>query len=291
MKNVNRRTTLMQLQVSLPVKIVSTFAIMAILILIVYFFKIPNPNMILIAGLVLCSALFGFGGGITAGIIMFFYTLYFFSTDNDFIHFTSQNTQKVIVSLAGILADLLLVCFLKRAEVKAFVEVDELTEKLHKENERLQSISLTDALTGIQNRMALRQGYDSYQNNEVTVIMLDIDKFKMINDTYGHEEGDRVLRETGILLADAFGRDNCYRYGGDEFLIICPRLSDDELEGKLELINETSPVIKADDSDASVEFSYGLAHGPVVDNTSLRTLFSMADERMYDVKNGKSKTE
>ena len=94
-----RKNTLMQLQVSLPKKILITTAIMAALILFVFYGNVPNPNMILIAGLVLCSALFGYGGGITAAVIMFGYTLFFFSTDHSFTHFTPQNMQKVIVSL------------------------------------------------------------------------------------------------------------------------------------------------------------------------------------------------
>jgi ABC-type polysaccharide/polyol phosphate export permease len=67
------KATLMQLQVGLPVKILASVAIMTVLIVFVYYFNIPNPNMILIAGLVLCSAMFGFGGGIVAAVIMFFY--------------------------------------------------------------------------------------------------------------------------------------------------------------------------------------------------------------------------
>ena len=73
-----------------------------------------------IVGLVLCSALFGFGGGIAASVIMLFYTLFFFSTDHSFIHFTAENLQKVGVTLVDVTADMLLVCFLKRAEVQAF---------------------------------------------------------------------------------------------------------------------------------------------------------------------------
>ena len=93
-KMASRKTALMQLQVSLPIKIVSSVLIMFALILFVYFFSIPNPNMILIAGMVLCSALFGFGGGGIAALIMLGYTLFFFSTDHSFVHFTTQNIQK-----------------------------------------------------------------------------------------------------------------------------------------------------------------------------------------------------
>ena len=119
----SRRPTLLQLQVSLPKKIAVTAGIMLILIFFVYRFAVPNPNMILIAGLVLCSALFGFGGGIVAAAIMLGYTLFFFSTDHSLIHFTPQNLQKVAVSLFGVAADMLLVCFLKQSELRAFGEV------------------------------------------------------------------------------------------------------------------------------------------------------------------------
>ena len=217
MNEKKRRTTLMQLQISLRKRILITALIMIALILLVYYGSIPNPNMILIAGLVLCSALYGFGGGIVAAVIMFFYTLFFFSTDHSFLRFTPQNMQKVFVSLFGITADMILVCQLKRAEVQAFREVDALTEKLREENEHLKSISLTDALTGIRNRLALRQDFDTYLNREVTVMMLDLDSFKSINDTSGHEEGDRVLRETGSFWPPPSGRSTATATAGMSF--------------------------------------------------------------------------
>ena len=90
------KSTLMQLQVSLQKKIAFTVAIMFALIMVVMGFQVPNPNMILITGLVFCSAVFGFGGGVVAAIIMFGYTLFFFSTGHSFIHYTDQNIQKEI---------------------------------------------------------------------------------------------------------------------------------------------------------------------------------------------------
>lgn len=87
------KPTLMQVRAGLSKQILITAGIMFTLILLVYSFNIPNPNMILIAGLVLCSALFGYGGGIVAAAIMFGYTLFFFSTDNSFTQFTPQNMQ------------------------------------------------------------------------------------------------------------------------------------------------------------------------------------------------------
>ena len=101
-----------------------------------------------------------------------------------------------------------LVCFLKQTEVLAFREVENLTEHLHRENEKLLQISVTDGLTGIRNRIALRQVYASYQGHEAAVMMLDLNDFKTVNDTRGHEEGDRILKQTGTLLADTFGAEH-----------------------------------------------------------------------------------
>ena len=268
----------MKLQVSLFLKILITAVIMMALIAVVYFFNIPNPNMILIAGLVLCSALFGFGGGITASVIMLGYTLYFFSTDNSFIRFTAENLQKVVVSLVGILADMLLVCLLKRAEVQAFAEVDSLTKELHKENALLQQMSFTDALTGVRNRMALQQDFESYAGSAVTVMMLDVNTFKVINDTYGHEAGDQVLKETGRLLADAFGKEYCYRYGGDEFLVMVPALSQADFEKKLAYIMCHKPQIGA---EYEVHFAAGYVHDTPADTEMLQKMIAEADKKMY----------
>ena len=279
-----RKPTLMQMQVSLPKKIALTAGIMLALILIVYYFKVPNPNMILIAGLVLCSALFGFGGGAVAAAIMLGYTLFFFSTDHSFTQFTPENLQKVFVSLLGIAADMLFVCSLKQAEVRAFQKIDSLTEELHHENEMLQQISVTDALTGIRNRMALRKDYESYVGHEVTVMMLDLNDFKQINDTHGHEEGDRILHETGRVLADAFGEEHCYRYGGDEFLVIVPDISESEFQQKLDTVMQSKPLV---DGSVRADFSAGYVHAILNDSDLLRSLIHTADEKMYVVKRGK----
>ena len=167
-----RKNTLMQLQVSLPKKIVLTALIMAALILLVFYCDIPNPNMILIAGLVLCSALFGYGGGIVAAVIMFGYTLFFFSTDHSFTRFTPQNMQKVIVSIIGIAADMLLVCELKRAEIREFKVVNELTVQLNNQKESLSSLLnhmpamsfYKDAKTGVY--LACNQAFAEYTHKE-----------------------------------------------------------------------------------------------------------------------------
>lgn len=286
-KTKTHKTTLMQTEFPMPQKIIVSIAVMTMLIVCVYFCNIPNPNMILIIGLVFCSAAFGYDGGITAGIIMLFYTLFFYSTEHSFIHFTEQSIQNVFVSLIGIFADLLLVCSLKYEEIKAFKDIKLFTEKLKHENENLQVISMQDSLTGIQSRLALRRDFDLYNNCELTVMMLDLDNFKTINDTYGHAAGDRALQETGVLLARTFGKNYCYRYGGDEFLVVCPDLSETQFLEKLKIMLKSKPIINIDGQSVNIDFSYGYVHGTVKDTESLRQFLTIADKRMYASKNKK----
>lgn len=283
----NYKSTLMLTKHSMPKTFLFTVVIMAILIMFVYFCNVPNPNMILITGLVLCSAAFGYGGGITAGVIMLFYTLFFYSTEHSFIHFTEQNIQNVFVSLIGIFADLLLVCSLKGKEIKEFKDIKLFTEKLKQENKNLQVISMQDSLTEIQNRLALRRDFDLYNNRELTVMMIDLDNFKTINDTYGHTAGDSALQEMGVLLARTFGKNYCYRYGGDEFLVVCPDLSKTQFLEKLKIMLKSKPIINIDGKTVNVDFSVGYVYGKVKDTESLRQFLTIADKRMYASKNKK----
>lgn len=152
--------------------------------------------------------------------------------------------------------------------------------------QNLNDMAYIDALTGIRNRQALRHDYNLYLGHDVIVMMMDINDFKNINDTYGHEEGDRILQETGRLLRDTFGADHCYRYGGDEFLVIIPDISLASFQAKLDSLLLHQPVI----NDTMVKFSCGVTQASLQGSDVLRTLISDADEKMYVSKrNSKSK--
>ena len=162
--------------------------------------------------------------------------------------------------------------------------IQQVTTHLKSTIGELNQIAYIDALTGIRNRMALRQDYDSYLGHEVTVMMLDLNDFKIINDTHGHEEGDRILKETGALLAGTFGADHSYRYGGDEFLVIVPDMPELVFHEKLEEMIRAKPRIK---EMGTVSFSVGHVHGTVDRPDRLRNFISNADEKMYEVKRDK----
>ncbi|RXN91685.1 diguanylate cyclase [Achromobacter aloeverae] len=113
--------------------------------------------------------------------------------------------------------------------VGIFIQREQLVEELQVANERLTSYALTDALTGLPNRRAL---YDELErllaqgrraNRGVIVGILDLDGFKSINDTHGHQAGDIFLQEVARRLADGIrSSDMLGRMGGDEFLLVGP---------------------------------------------------------------------
>lgn len=95
---------------------------------------------------------------------------------------------------------------------------------MDKMNHQIKIKAYTDMLTGLPNRRALEETLVKlvlHRNKAAGVLMLDVDEFKMINDTYGHQAGDLYLKEVSHVIADAFNlRAEAFRYAGDEFIII-----------------------------------------------------------------------
>lgn len=93
--------------------------VMLILIFFVYNFNVPNPNMILVAALVLSTSIGGFVPGIICSVLMTIYSLFFFSVDHSFIHFTEENLHKITVIGLGVLINLVSVGILKLSRDRA----------------------------------------------------------------------------------------------------------------------------------------------------------------------------
>jgi len=166
-----------------------------------------------------------------------------------------------------------------------------------KMEEDLQKLAHFDNLTGSCNRGYGLELLDRYiklaQRNKTTILLayIDIDNFKIINDTYGHKEGDEILKEVAKLFKITLREiDIICRVGGDEFLLIFPEssLNDallirERLDKNLEKLNKTL------DKPYKIGFSIGISCYDPDHPQSIDGLIGIADERMYEEKKKKSK--
>lgn len=169
----------------------------------------------------------------------------------------------------------------------------EKTELLNK-NITLEKELITDPLTGLKNRkyMEERLRYEfkhcKLRKNTLSIIMIDIDHFKKINDTYGHQEGDNVLREVSrIIINSCHGSIVAARYGGEEILIIGPKVEQTEARVLAESIRQTiEATIKCGEEEERVTISAGVAtYQGKRAVESIEKLIEEADNALYQAKN------
>lgn len=282
----NSALRLLRLKLPIAARVALSAAIMGLLIFVVATFSLPNPNMILIAGLVVCSAIFGVPGGIVSAAAMMGYTVYFFSTDHSLVSFTPENFMKVAVTAVGVTVVGIFVCALRNAEDRALADATSMAAQLKEDNQLLQEASTSDVLTGLRNRFALRRDYSRYAEGEAMlhVMMMDLDDFKGINDAYGHEVGDSVLKGVGSVLLETFGAECSYRYGGDEFLVITSGWSDGEFDAACETMRERMESLSAGADEGAVLFSGGYVSGVPHLQSDLRLMMRQADDNLYKAK-------
>ena len=152
--------------------------------------------------------------------------------------------------------------------------------------DKLRNASRYDFLTGLKNRNALNMDFENPKNpslNSNFIIMVtDLDDFKTFNDTKGHQFGDEVLKQYASILQTNFGKKFCYRYGGDEYLLVLPEISKEDFLDKLKACEEKLT--------GDFHFSGGYTRGFVSNSKDLHTLISKADQNLYQAKgSGKNK--
>ena len=206
--------------------------------LIVWNFHIPNPNILLFVVLSAVLVKYGYAAGIVSGLIAFLYSAFFFSTDHSFFLYTSLNLQKLIVIGLGIAANILLIGRLQWQFERSSMEKmqAEAEEKLQETTESYRAKLYYDVLTGAYNR----RYYEDIASRIVGpagIALMDVDDFKICNDTYGHYAGDMALKAAAAAIRSCIrDSDLLIRYGGDEFLLVLPGIPGDILQAKLEQI-------------------------------------------------------
>ncbi len=277
--------------IALIIESIITVGVMIGLVFFVRVIKVPNPNMILVFGVVSFSALFGFIPGSFSVIISIVYSMYMFSKDNSFFSYTSDGLYHLIIAIIGLTLCYIVVAFLNYRKVASYEKLMKINKFLELDNQQLQEISISDSLTRTKNRFALRKDFEKYCSQFVHVMMFDIDNFKMVNDTLGHGAGDYVLKCIGAVTKEVFGTENCYRYGGDEFLIITPDLSEEDFRNKAKDLKQAINEIRVGNKNISTRFSGGYVYGTPETPLELRAMIKRADTLLYKAKShGKDDT-
>lgn len=153
--------------------------------------------------------------------------------------------------------------------------------------------TIIDSLTGLNNRYYLNTvmerevGSSKRYDYDFCLMMLDVDHFKSINDTYGHISGDSVLREMGALTKQAIRTiDSAIRYGGEEFLLVLPHTAIQEASLLAQRIRKSVENHKFSDvGDRQITISIGVAQFQKSDN-DMHKLIKRADEALYRAKKG-----
>ena len=168
--------------------------------------------------------------------------------------------------------------------------VRERTEQLEEANRRLEELSFLDSLTDIANRRQFEQILDLEWRRAVrsgaplSLILADIDNFKLFNDTHGHQAGDRCLRDVATLMDSIVQRagDQVARYGGEEFAAILPET---DAQGAASIAERMRQAVEALETDGGrVTVSFGVATVIANDRSAPNALVAAADSALYDAK-------
>lgn len=169
--------------------------------------------------------------------------------------------------------------------------IEKRTHELQKMNKRLEKIALFDSLTGLANRSLILNRLEvglknaTGENKPLSVIMMDLDKFKNINDTIGHDAGDETLKQVSMIIQKTLaGEDTIGRLGGDEFVLVLPNKNSSEAESVakkiLQAMNCTLNILG---QRLSIGVSLGISTFPQ-DGKDNASLLKCADVAMYRAK-------
>ena len=161
--------------------------------------------------------------------------------------------------------------------------------ELAAKNELLEKLSQTDYLTGILNRRKINEELQKeyqrakrYDNSTFSIVLLDVDWFKNINDTYGHDKGDIVLKEiVSVISSQLRITDNLARWGGEEFLILCPST---DLSGAATIAKKIQSAIEKNNFSISHKITISGGVCEYNNSLSLDDLIIKADYKLYEAK-------
>lgn len=232
----------------------------------------------------------------------------FFSLSPSVVWLVFYGGETVHVLMAGVLVPYAIalavggfqLSYQMKDSLRLRFENEELAQSLSSSNRRLKSfnqkltkLSATDALTQVANRRYFEERLEKEwrrivrERGELAVIMVDVDHFKLFNDSLGHQRGDECLRDVALSIRNTLRRpaDMAARYGGEEFIVLLPNTTREGAVRVAEMIREN--VINLDiahpasDTHEKVTVSVGMAYIQPDDDSLPKALIAAADEALY----------
>lgn len=209
------------------------------------------------------------------------------------IAMTGDNTDKLRLNLYEIgVNDFLKKPFLTEElliRIHNLITNKRLLDKVHDQRRELFVLANTDKLTGCHNRHSLMEFAGDFlsqatqQGHPISLLVLDLDYFKLVNDNYGHAMGDIVLEAIGELLNTSFrAEDLVARFGGEEFVVLINHCDARNAKEMSENLRQKVEQLKPGNIDISA--SIGLTTMEAGQNANFEMLFSLADEGVYKAK-------
>lgn len=229
-----------------------------------------------------------------AGAVLVFLLIIFISTN----HLVFRPIASVVRALKAeaIGKDGLMLPTVQSEETEALVNAfNEMSKRVHKRQSDLEHQALHDALTALPNRALLQERMAHHiqvarrEHRKISLLMIDLDRFKEINDTLGHHVGDKVLIEVGFRITTQLREiDTVARLGGDEFAVILPDTDDEQaISVARKLLSMMKDEFKVDELHLHLGMSIGISSFPD-HGIDVATLIQHADVAMYVAKNNKA---
>lgn len=181
----------------------------------------------------------------------------------------------------------------KEKIIEILIQKDDMLRKLWEENKKLNYLASIDAMTGALNRKSglelLEREFKllNINNENLVICFVDVDGLKIINDTFGHEEGDKLLINATKILKESIRKtDFVIRMGGDEFLVVFPETSMKEANKVWGRILKSVEEINKDNEKYNLSLSYGFYEysKETEKKLTINELIKRADMEMYKVK-------
>jgi two-component system, cell cycle response regulator len=181
------------------------------------------------------------------------------------------------------------------ARVNTHLQIKELYEALQEKNCQLQELANRDGLTGLYNHRFFHEHLNREMDRvrryggTITCVIADIDYFKKVNDTYGHQSGDSILKEVALILEKGIREsDLVARYGGEEFALVLLQTESPAAQSVCERIRSQIAAMPFTvvDTPLHITASFGIASFPSIGIKEEKDLVAAADQALYQAKEG-----